>query len=63
MAGKRNDRSYGFYVRLMMIGDDRCGGQFCTGQGTTKKRLCTRPVAFVPQEYINNLSVLIHRAI
>jgi hypothetical protein len=63
MAGERDDRSYGFHIRLVMVSDDRFGRDVRPGQGLTEKGFRTRPIPFVTQEHINNLSVLIHRTI
>ena len=59
MTGKRDDRGHRFHIRLVMVSNNCFGRNVRTSQGLTKKRFRTRPIAFVPQEHINDLSVLI----
>ena len=63
MAGERDDCRHGFYIRLVVVSNDRCGRDVRTGQGLPKKRFRTGPITFVAQEHINDLSVLIYRTI
>jgi len=63
MTGEREACGHRFHVRLVMVSNDRVGRDVCTGQGLPKKRFRTGPVAFVPQENIDHLPVLITRAI
>ena len=63
MASGWNDRSHGFYVRLVVVSDHGTGCQVCTGQGLTKKGFRTGPIPFVSEEHVNDLPVFIHCAI
>ena len=59
MTGQREDRGHGFHVRLVMGSNDCFGRDVCTGQSLPKKCLRNGPIAFVPQQYIRDLPVLI----
>jgi hypothetical protein len=59
MAGQRDDCGHGFYVRLMVVSDNRTGCHVCACQGLSKKGLRTCSVAFVTQQHINDLPVLV----
>jgi hypothetical protein len=63
VAGKRDDRGYRFHIRLVMISNNRLRRDVRAFQGLAKKRFRTRPIPFVAQEHIDNLSVFINRTI
>ncbi len=63
MTGQRDDRGYRFHIRLVMVSDYLARRYARTGECLAKKRLRTGPIAFVPQEHINDLPMLIDRAI
>jgi hypothetical protein len=60
MAGERDDRGYGFPIRLVIVSNDRCGRDLRAGQGLTKKRLRTGPIPCATQEHIKDLSMFIY---
>ena len=62
-AGKRDDYRHRLHIRLVMISNDRFRLYLRTGRGPTKKGFCTRPIPFVTQEHIDDLSVSIYRTI
>ena len=61
MAGERDDRGYRFYIRLVIVCNDRFGRYFRTGQGLPKKGCRARPITFVPQiaSYVDGDSLCI----
>jgi len=59
MAGERDDSGYRFHIWLVMVSNNRLGRHFCARQGLSKKRFRTGPVAFVAQQHINDLPVLV----
>ena len=63
LAGEQDDRGHSFHIRLVRVNNDCFGHNIRTSQGLTKKRFCTGPIPFVAQQHINDLSVLIDRAI
>jgi hypothetical protein len=63
LAGEREDRDHRFHIRLMMVSNGRLGHNIRTSQGLTKKGFCTGPIAFVTEEHVNTLPVLIDRTI
>jgi hypothetical protein len=60
MAGKRDDRSHCFHIRLVVISNDRVGGYLGASTSLPKKCLRARPIPFVPQEHIDDLPVLVY---
>jgi len=46
-----------------MVSDNRTGSHVCMGQSLSKEGFRTGPIAFVTHKYIDDLSVLIYRAI
>jgi|SRR5215510_4161974 len=59
MARARDDRGLGFYVRMVLVRDDYLWDHARACERLPKKRLRTGPVAFVPQQHINDLPVLV----
>jgi hypothetical protein len=63
LAGERDDRGHSFHIRRVRVSNDCFGHNIRTSQGLPKKRFCTGPIAFVTEEHVNKLPVLIDRAI
>ena len=59
VAGKENDAGHRFEVRLVMVANDRVRGQAGPTQGTTEESFCTGAVAFIAQQNIEDLAVLV----
>jgi len=63
MTGEREDGRHGFHIRLVMVGNDRCGRDIRTSQSLPKKRFRTSPITLVAQEHVNDLPLCINRTI
>ena len=63
MVSEWEDCGCRFHIRLVMVTNNSIGRDACAFQGLAKKRFRTGPIPFVAQEHIDNLSMLIYRAI
>jgi hypothetical protein len=63
MAGKRDDCRHSLHIWLVIVSNNRLRRDFRACNGLAEKRFRTGPIPFVPQEHIDNLPVLIDRAI
>ena len=59
MTGERDEHGRCFHIRLVMVSNNCLGRHVRTCERLAKKRLCTGPVTFVPQQHINDLPVLV----